>query len=109
MEATGRQVGMDPVCSESCLIDCHPHRGRLGGLCCDLALSRGPVFLQEHKAIGRGSEKLAGQGSQDIFPVAGACLRGGEGRKMSLCVRRPQRWAHFKSIILPDLLAHASL
>lgn len=99
------------MCSESCLIEGHPRWGvgGVGCLCCDLALNSGPVFLEEHKAPGRGSEKLTGRGSQVIFPVAGACLPGGEGRKMSLRVRRPQRWAPFKSTILPGLLVCASL
>lgn len=52
------------------LIKCHLHWGGWGGSCCDCALNRGAVFLQEHKAPGRGSQKLtAGWDLQGIFPV----------------------------------------
>lgn len=39
------------------------------GLCCHLAWNHGPVFLQEHKAPGRGSKKLPGGawGTQSLW------------------------------------------
>lgn len=57
-------------------------------LCCHLAWNHGPVFLQEHKAPGRGSEKLPGGACRTHFPWLehGSVM---ERQEESVCVHRP--------------------
>lgn len=102
-----RQIGIDPVCSESCLT-VPPTLGEASGVSAAVLPSAVAPCSCKNLRPSRGSEEVTRRGLQDIFPVAAAGLCGRQGSKMSLHVHRTQRWAHLKFTAFLGLFPYAS-
>ncbi|EOA96394.1 hypothetical protein Anapl_12992 [Anas platyrhynchos] len=102
-----RRIGIDPVCSESCLT-VPPTLGEASGVSAAVLPSAVAPCSCKNLRPSRGSEEVTRRGLQDIFPVAAAGLCGRQGSKMSLHVHRTQRWAHLKFTAFLGLFPYAS-
>lgn len=102
-----RRIGIDPVCSESCLT-VPPTLGEASGVSAAVLPSAVAPCSCKNLRPSRGSEEVTRRGLQDVFPVAAAGLCERQGSKMSLHVHRTQRWAHLKFTAFLGLFPYAS-